>query len=152
MTVRASGNIPLSVPLEAYRELRAGSFNLKQFLITRVAEFGTGGDAQSLFNTIDGLRNSKRQFNLLKTTQGLKAVARFLENDDRYDIVVEFDALNPHIDKAMVEINAILPVDTSGFLSSHIKNADGTRSPRPFNAASLVNLVSDLNAVIAEIA
>lgn len=85
-------------------------------------------------------------------TPGVAQYARDQYDDQTYDVVAEFAAMQDAIDAVISNIVSTFPVAPSGGeLREKLLNADGTVTYRTFTAAQLSSLVTLLQALDAAI-
>jgi hypothetical protein len=85
-------------------------------------------------------------------TPGLAQYARDQENDQAYNVVAEYTAMNNAMVSARDSLISMFPKDGNGFLLYQTLNAQGQIGTRTFTAAQLASVVTLLNNVIATIA
>lgn len=143
MAFRATNNLPAV----NYDEAKSLARQLKNYASSRATLFGSGGNSDQIFATLDALKQFRDRLDAIRSTPGIAQYARDQEDDQTYDVVAEFVAMVAAVDAAIAQIVTTFPADGSGFLLAQTLSADGSRSARSFSAAGLATFVTLLTAI-----
>lgn len=127
MTFKAS-NKELSV---AYHLLKEKILNIQQVAdqaANRMTGTVTGDEILSLGVSLERLDS---QVTALQQTSGIAKYAKDQENDQTYDVVAEYQAVQTALDAVQNEIRTTFPVDGNGYLLN-----------RKFNSANSIQTTS----------
>jgi len=99
------------VPQRAYLQVKGTATNVKNNCTTFVAQMAASGANYSLLRDIRVfLANANAQFTTLAATPGLAAYAQQQEDDEAYDVVAEFAAMQAAINAALTWMNTNVPL------------------------------------------
>jgi hypothetical protein len=137
----------------AYSSIKQQARATKTYLQTQVAAMQQPTcDSVIALSTIQHFGAVIGLFAVWSATPGLAQYARDQENDQAYNVVAEYTAMNNAMVSARDSLISMFPKDGNGFLLYQTLNAQGQISSRTFTSAQLASAVTLLNSVIATIA
>lgn len=143
MAFRATNTIP-ETALTRIKEQAVQIQRLAQNRRNVLAAGNTGADI--VLALLDNLIAQQATLDGLSSTVGLAQYAKDQENDQTYDVVVEYNALTAAIDAVVTEIVTTFP--TATFLTL---NPDGSRSFQQLTPVQTARLRTELDVLIAAI-
>lgn len=134
-------------PHRALEQIKAQAVQLQRLAQNRRDRFAAGDvGADVILALLDNLLSQQTMLDNLSTAPGLVEYAKDQENDQNYDVVVEYAALTQAISGVISEITTTFPSAT--FLTL---NPDGTRTFQTHTPAQTAPLRTALDAVSSAI-
>lgn len=138
-------------PATGYANAKALAAQLKSYAQGRQAEFSSATNRDVLVSTASDLIRWRDELEAVTQIPGIAQYAKDQENDQAYDVVAEFTAVQVAVDAAISEIVSSFPVSNGALLERQL-NPDGTITYLQFTAGqlnTLRGLLGDIDAAIA---
>ena len=140
------------VPETGYRNAKNHAVSIKNYCESRSTQFQSDTNSDVVLATFHDLRRWNDELNAIKAIAGIAQYAKDQEDDQTYNVVAEFNALQAAVVAVMDNIQSTFPVDVDGYLLEKQWNAQGTYDFRQFTGAQLSTLRGLLDAVVAQVA
>lgn len=139
------------IPENAFNNARSVAINLKRYCEVKVSIIQTSGmNANDLLGVLSTLKQASIDLAALKVTPGIVQYAKDQENDQNYDVVAEFNALESLVNSSVTNLAMSFPVDGNGYLLL-LKLLGSDKDWRTFTPIQLSSLQTDLNSIIAAV-
>lgn len=137
----------------AYNNIKQQARNSKTYLTNqRAAMQQATCDSAVVVSTIQHFSAVIANMAIWAATPGLTQYARDQENDQAYDVVAEYNAMNTAMVNARDSLISMFPTQGgSGYLLYQTMDAQGRITTRSFTSAQLVGAVTLLTSVIGTI-
>jgi len=133
---------------DAYTTIKRTGKNLRTTLVSEIARMAAGPtDFDQLKELVLFMVNVNAQINTLKTTPGLAAHAKLVENDPAYDAPTEFNVMLSAITSAMAWMQANMPTNITAKQPSQW-SSQSSMIATTFSAAQTAGLRAELQAVV----
>ena len=146
MAFRASNQIPA----RGYEETKAEALRTRRTAEQYAATFAAGGNADQIYSLLRLLAQHRARLQEIAAIPGLADYARGQEADASYDVAAEFVAVIAAVESTNVWMQAAIPV-SSGYEQMYSRPNGIDLIPRTFTSATLVPLVTRLQAIAAAV-
>ena len=135
-------------PTHAYEALKVQARQVLLLANNCVATFSATTDVDRILGFYYGFIFHRDEMNTLRQIPGVVQHAKDEENDQTYDVVVEYNAMSAAIDAFTTEVATTLPDDASNYILGWKLGAT-EKDPRTFTSGALSTL-STLAQAIAD--